>query len=275
MDGHDLGELRRAFRADGVVHVPGLLDADGLALARAAFDWSLAHPGPGASRPFDGIEGSFYQDLCNPAAPTHEVYRRVLHDTAMAPLMAALWDDPQVWFMYEQVFLKEGGDTRRTPWHQDLSYLTVAGDDLAVVWITFDPVAREDSLEFVRGSHRGPLYNTSRFDPDDETAPIFDGLPRLPAIEADRAAYDIVSWAVAPGDAVVFHPAMLHGGAPTHPGGRRRTLTLRFFGRDAVYATRPGLGVAPRVEGLHDLRPGAPFRSPAFPDLTAVAGRTT
>ena len=124
----------------------------------------------------------------------------------------------------------------------------------------------------MRGSHRGTLYNTSAFDPDDETIPIYEGLPTLPDIEGDRDAFDIVSWDVAPGDVLVFHPAMLHGGAPTHPGGRRRTLTLRFFGRDAVYVERPGNGVAPMVEGLHDrLRPGQPFRDDAFPSLTAGA----
>ena len=44
-----------------------------LALAQAAFDWSLANPGPAGSRPFDGIEGAFYQDLGNPAAPGRRV----------------------------------------------------------------------------------------------------------------------------------------------------------------------------------------------------------
>lgn len=269
----DVAALRRAFEDDGVVHVPALLDTDALALAVAAFDWSLANPGPAASRPFASVDGAFYQDLCNAAAPTSEPYRRVLHETPVARLVADLFGDDRVWFMYEQVFLKEGGETRRTPWHQDLSYLSVDGSQLAVMWLTFDEVPAADSLEFVRGSHRGTLYNTSAFVAGDETAPIFEGLPRLPDVEADRSAFDIVSWAVRPGDAVVFHPAMLHGGAPTHPGTRRRTLTLRFFGPDAVYATRPGLGVAPRVAGLHELKPGDPFRSPAFPDLAAVAGR--
>ncbi len=273
MDRPDVDELRSAYRADGVVHVPALLDADDQAVALAAFDWSLANPGPAASRPFESVDGAFYQDLCNPAAPTHDAYRRVLHDTPVAALVARLFGDRHVWFMYEQVFLKVGGETRRTPWHQDLSYLSVDGDDLAVVWIPFDVVPRADSLEFVRGSHRGTLFNTSAFVAGDETAPIHAGLPRLPDVEADRAAFDIVSWAVEPGDALVFHPAMLHGGAPTHPGTRRRTLTLRFFGRDAVYAVRPGLGVAPRVPGLHELNPGDPFRNPAFPDLATATGR--
>ena len=127
----------------------------------------------------------------------------------------------------------------RTPWHQDSSYLAVAGPHLAVAWTTFDPVAKEDGLEFVRGSHKGRLYNGSRFELGDDTAPTHptSSLPRLPDIEADRAAWDLVSWAVEPGDLIVFHPAMLHGGAPTHPGQRRRTLTLRYFGDQSVYVT--------------------------------------
>jgi ectoine hydroxylase-related dioxygenase (phytanoyl-CoA dioxygenase family) len=268
MPAYDLDALRRAYGHDGVVRLEQALDATSLAQARAAFDWSVAHPGPAASRPFEGMQGEFYQDLCNPEAPRDERYDRLLADSALAPLVTRLWGDDEIWFMYEQVFLKEGGENRRTPWHQDAPYLSVEGEHLAVAWISLDPVAKEDSLEFVRGSHRATLYNTSAFDPDDETAPIYDGLPRLPDIERHRSQWDIVSWKIRPGDVLVFHPAMLHGGAPTHPGGRRRTLTLRFFGRDATYVARPGNGVAPMVEGLHDaLAPGAPFRHPAFPKL--------
>ncbi len=272
MTDHDIVSRRRAFQRDGVTIVRAALDDDDLALARAAFDWSLANPGPAASRLFAATEGGFFQDLGNPAALASAAYDEVLRATPIAGLVSELWDDPQIWFMYEQVFLKEGGETRRTPWHQDASYLNVDGDHLAVVWITFEPVAQQDCLEFVRGSHRGPLYNTSAFDADDETIPIFDGLPRLPDIEADRASFDIVSWSVDPGDVVVFHPAMLHGGAPTHAGRRRSTLSLRFFGRDAVYAERPGGRIGPRAPGLHDrLGPGDPFRHDAFPDLTERA----
>ena len=271
MNATDLDALRRDCRRDGAVLVERLLDDRTLALAEDAFRWSLAHPGPAASRPFDGIDGAFYQDLCNPEAPRNEHYQALLRGSPLAELVVGIWDEPQIWFMYEQVFLKEGGENRRTPWHQDAPYLSVEGDHLAVVWISFDHVDKADSLEFVRGSHRSTLYNTSAFDASDETAPIYEGLPRLPDIEADRSRFDIISWEVNPGDVLVFHPAMLHGGAPTHAGVRRRTLTLRFFGRDAVYVSRPGNGVAPMVEGLHErLLPGAPFRHEAFPELTTT-----
>jgi hypothetical protein len=256
--------LAETYARDGVVHLPGALDGRALADALAAWEWSVAHPGPLASNIRQATDATFYQDLYNPDCLTG--YRDMLQASPIPTICAELWGEPAVWFMYEQVFLKEGGEARRTPWHQDSSYLAVDGSHLAVAWITFDACSKEDSLEFVKGSHKGRLYNGSRFDLDDDTAPTHptSSLPRLPDIEATREQWDIAAWAVEPGDLIVFHPKLLHGGAPTHPGGRRRTLTLRFFGEDAVYDPREG-GAGPRVKDFHDrMQAGDPFRHPSF-----------
>jgi ectoine hydroxylase-related dioxygenase (phytanoyl-CoA dioxygenase family) len=273
----EIAGLRSTYAADGVVHIPQALDAATLAQAKAAFDWSMANKGP-LARAFEGGTGLFYNDLLNPNALS--AYRTLLEHSPVADVVAALWGARNVWFLYEQIFLKEGGESRRTPWHQDSSYLPIEGESIAVMWIPFDPVPKADSLEFVRASHRGPLYDGSRFEPGDDTAPLYgDGtMPRLPDIEAERGRYDILSWSCAPGDVLVFHPAILHGGAPTHPGGRRRTLSLRFFGSDAVYADRPTVGgddanLDDSVFGQmrRQLRRGDPFRHSYFPQVRGAA----
>jgi ectoine hydroxylase-related dioxygenase (phytanoyl-CoA dioxygenase family) len=271
MDAQTAAILRKQFRSDGVVCIRSALNRDSMTMAEDSYNWSLAHPGPYASQ-FQGTPDSpdkFYQDLLNGKVLTG--YRRLLEASNAADIVADLWDSPDVWFFYEQVFLKEGGESRRTPWHQDASYLPIDGEQLAVMWITFDPVIKADCLEFVRGSHRGILYDGSRFEPGDDTAPLYGTLPRLPDIEAARDRFDIVSWEVDPGDVLIFHPSMLHGGAPTHGGRHRRTLSLRFFGDDAVFAPRPGnLGrTGENTEtqfGEIRLRLGAgePFRNPSF-----------
>ena len=271
MDAQTAATLRKQFRSDGVVCIRSALDRDSMTMAEESYNWSLAHPGLYASQ-FQGTPGSpdkFYQDLLN--GKVLAGYRHLLEASNAADIVAELWDSPDVWFFYEQVFLKEGGESRRTPWHQDASYLPIDGEQLAVMWITFEPVAKADCLEFVRGSHHGVLYDGSRFEPGDDTAPLYGTLPRLPDIEAARDRFDIVSWDVDPGDVLIFHPSMLHGGAPTHGGRRRRTLSLRFFGDDAVFAPRPGnLGRtgenAETQFGDIKLRLGAgePFRHPSF-----------
>jgi ectoine hydroxylase-related dioxygenase (phytanoyl-CoA dioxygenase family) len=259
----DLAAARETFERDGVVFLPQVLSRADLDAAQAAYDWSLANPGPLASKISQKTDALFYQDLCNPGCVL--AYRDMLQTSPLPALISDIWGTPDVWFMYEQVFLKEGGESRRTPWHQDASYLAAGGGDLAVAWITFDAQPKEDSLEFVKGSHKGPLYDGSRFDVNDDTAPLYpdDQLPRLPDIEARRGEFPVVSYAVEPGDVVLFHLRTLHGGAPTHSGTRRRTLTLRFFGQSTVYETRP-LPAGPRVPGLNSLAPGAPFRNDAF-----------
>ena len=266
----DLPSLRETYARDGVALLPRALHETAVAEALAAYEWSLANPGPGASRIQSRSAATFYQDLYNPRVL--EGYTAMLKSSPLPAIIADIWGAPDVWFMYEQVFLKEGGDARRTPWHQDSSYLAVAGDHLAVAWITFDPMSAADSLEFVRGSHRGVLYNGSRFDLDDDTAPLHagDALPRLPDIEANRADFDIVSFAVEPGDVVLFHPATLHGGGATRSGQRRRTLTLRFFGQNAVYDARPG-PAGPSVQNFHNrMHSGDLFRDPSFLKLSPV-----
>ncbi|MFT4584087.1 MAG: ectoine hydroxylase-related dioxygenase (phytanoyl-CoA dioxygenase family) [Gammaproteobacteria bacterium] len=275
----DAAQLRSQYRDDGAVFIPGALDESCLTLAERCFNWTLENPGPGAGSVLAGTPGTFYQDQANP--DSFPAYREFLCETNVADIAATLFDCENIWLMYEQIWLKDGADTRRTPWHQDLPYLPASGEHLAVMWTCLDRVAKEDSLEFIQGSHCGPLYNPSAFNPEDVAANLFDGeqWPQLPDVDAARGDFPILSWAMEPGDVVVFHPAMLHGGAQTRSGIRRRTLSLRFFGDDAWVAARPHDGMA-NVDGLkhddggrHPLKkmalaePGSRFRHPDFPQL--------
>ena len=259
--------LAQQYRTDGVVCLPGAVDTETLKFLEDGFNWSVSNPSPSASEFYAEGEKCFYQDLCNPRAA--HVYREALTNSSIPDIIAELWESQDVWFLYEQIFFKRGGDVRRTPWHQDTPYLALDGNNVAVMWINFQPLPHAESLEFVRGSHRGTLYDGSAFDPDDDTKPVFGhGLPRLPNIESKREDWDIISWPIELGDVVVFHPSVLHGGAPTPAAATRRTLSLRFFGNDAAYAVRPDPAPAPLVDDLHEkLRPGQAFRHPAFPRL--------
>ena len=255
------------FREDGVLLLKGLLDDVHLAACLDAWRWSVDHPGPLASGLLPGTKGAF-QDLCNP--DSRAVYDRIIHTTPLADVAMQLWAGSPVWYMYEQVFRKQGS-AGRTPWHQDTSYLAVDGAHLIAFWISFESLPLGYGLEFVRGSHRGTLFNTTRFDPVDPTLPVFPSpsMPKLPDIEADRSQFDIVTWATEPGDVIAFHTSTLHGGGAVDTRiTERRTLTLRYFGEHALSAVRPGVA-GPFYTDIRDLEPGKPFRHARFPLVRA------
>jgi len=251
------------YTQDGVVLLKSALREPWLSEVRKAWQWSIDHPGPLAALLTPGSTAT--QDLCNPQSLPH--YQPLLEGSPLKDIAAALMQSSEIWFMYEQVFHKPDSGCPRTPWHQDTSYLAVNGPDLLAMWISLDSVPEAAALEFVRGSHQGPLYNTSRFDPEDATRPIFEStrMPDLPDIEDDRGSFDLVRFATEPGDVLAFHTSMLHGGGATDEAtNRRRTLTLRFFGERSYYDQRPG----PAGPFYTDIRPhivdGEPFRHPRF-----------
>lgn len=226
--------------------------------------------------------GTNVTDSGNTETWKSEQFKRMFRDTPLADLALKFCGGTHLWFYYEQVFLKEGKG-RRTPWHQDTSYLPVDGRNMIRFWITLDASPAESQLEFIKGSHNGVLYNGSRFEEDDDTLPLYVGsdMPILPDIQADRANWDILSWDITPGDALLFHPAILHGGAQNAEGQRRRTIALTFFGDDAHFAVRPnsfadsgpvvaaGAGesaVFKAAEFAH-MKHGDPFRLPGLIQL--------
>src|SRR5258708_13782842 len=75
----DFTSYREAVRTDGVVCLRNAIDPASLRMAEEAYNWSLAHPGTGASR-FSQPDSSatFYQDLANPNAIS--AYRRMLEE---------------------------------------------------------------------------------------------------------------------------------------------------------------------------------------------------
>jgi len=261
--------LQETFAEDGVVHIPQALNTHELQLARGAFEWSLANPGKGASRLIPGTPGSYYGDLANPYC--FDAYTAVNTETKIPMLVARLWAKPNIWFMYEQIFKKTGGDdgksARRTPWHQDQPYYNIDGSQNVSFWIPVDPVPRQWTIEFVAGSHLGSWLMPRTF--LDEQARWFPegAMDEVPDIEAQRGKYPILGWAVEPGDAVAFHMLTLHAAAGVQGNERRRVFSVRLMGDDVVHAPR-AWETSPEFPGLKDdLAAGVAMNHPLFPLL--------
>src|ERR1700691_533006 len=100
---------------DGVVHLPGALTAEGLARVEAGVDAALASPSDHAKRFYPKEAATFHED-------TGHRLLGVVREAGIDTTLAALWGLPDFWYLGEQLFLKQGGRVRRTPWHQDTSY---------------------------------------------------------------------------------------------------------------------------------------------------------
>ncbi len=231
--------LAAAYERDGALLIQNAFNPAEMAMVEDAFEWRRANPGINAMLMYPQENAVYFQETGN----SHRVplFEKLLRESRAADLAAELFGSGPVWFVGEQLFLKEGGHSRRTPWHQDGSYIPFGGKKIVVMWIPLESLPAEATLEVVRGSHKGPLYNGMIFDPNDDTTPRYDhpDFPRLPDIQADRKAWDILSQPIQRGDALVFHTGTLHGGGGTVPGMRRRSLTLRFIGDDAVRTFLP------------------------------------
>ncbi len=255
------------FQRDGAVCLRGVLTPADVQRLADGIDANLAAPSPRAIRASrSGDPGLFIEDFCN--WRDNPAYRATAIDTALPQVAARLMRSPTVRLYHDHMLTKEARTSTPTPWHQDQPYYNVAGKQNVSFWIPVDPVPLESTLEFVAGSHLGPWLMPRTF--MDQQARWFPegSLADLPNIEADRSQFDIIGWALEPGDAVAFHMLALHAAAGSTT--RRRVFSMRYLGEDMRHAPRRWK-TSPDFPGLADELPaGAPMRHPLFPLLVGT-----
>ncbi len=168
-------------------------------------------------------------------------------------------------FFYDQLFVKPAGCHVATPWHQDVTFWPVEGEQLCSIWITFDDVSRESSgLEFVRGSHRWP-NRYKAVTPDYNPYMMDSDLEDPPDIDSHREDFDLVCWDMQPGDVILFNSLVVHGSTGNHTTDQpRRAFSTRWAGDDVCFAPRHA---TMPLFWQHDLEPGDPLGGPLFPRI--------
>ena len=239
------------YERDGYVCLRGVFHTDWVEYMRDAVEEAAASPGPLAqvyTKP-EGAGRSWGDHACWKRIP--EFRNFIFHSPAPA-IAARLTGSPHVNLFYDHLIVKEPGTVQRTPWHQDQPYWAVRGWQIITLWTPFDPVPAHNSLEVIRGTHRGEAYNPFHF----TTRQPFEGtgLPLMPDIESNRQDYKVVAHEMEPGDCLVLHAMMIHG-APgnTRSEERRRVLITHWAGADARYKVVEGeLAINATDPGLED-----------------------
>ena len=250
------------FRRDGGVWIPGLLAPEWLRLIEQGIERNLKHPGPLAKMHEPGDPGEFFDDYCNfQVIPEYQI---LLAESPIVDVMARLLQSEKLWLYCDQIFVKEGY-SQRTRWHQDEPYWVAEGENMATMWIATQVLSEEETLEFVRGSRKLPSFD-HRMNGGIMTSLTSKATP-IPDVENERGKWDIVSHASQPGDVLVFHPGVLHGGGSMRDGGTRASLGLRFFGDGTRYIERE-MQPDPAFPGISaTLRPGDPLVHSWFPQV--------
>jgi hypothetical protein len=259
------------YRRDGAVLLKGVLTAEEVRLLETGVDEAYANPGRRSQivRSPEGEGETFVE-----TSPSHYSagLRELLAQGVPAQIAARVMQTPSAQLIFEQIFYKTKGRIVPTPWHQDTPFLRVRGMDMVRVWLTCDVSPRDITVQMVRGSHLwNVVYSTGAAEEGrqvvrpDETYYTNDGigdpgLPIAPDIERHRDSFDILSFDVEPGDALVFQGNMLHGasGRLQHDTPRRAFATV-WGGPELRYHAPRGKSFPP--PGNRDVEPaqGAPI----------------
>ncbi|MEL7042581.1 MAG: phytanoyl-CoA dioxygenase family protein [Pseudomonadota bacterium] len=277
------------YETHGFVHLKGILDADWIETAEAAFNDVMSadpetvhHADLGemanmvSSMGAKTLEDAPDRSSSAEAKPTGKFWVRSFNWSRIESLAnigtrgplpeiaASLMGASRINFYGDQLFLKEPMSIRRTAFHQDATYFHLEGNQCCTMWIPLDKVDTENStMGYVRGSHKGPLYLPNTF-VSQMPMPGASGHAQLPDIEGNEIDYDIVYCEAEPGDVIIHHVRTLHGSTGnTSPIRRRRAVGLRYIGEDVRYLERDG---APAdSQRSPNLKDGDVMDSPEFP----------
>jgi len=242
------------YETDGVVHVRAAVDAPLVERMLEAVDDVIAAPsrfGGTMTRPDD--PGMYFQD--RHLFPTNPAFRDFLTATPLGAMAAQATGSSEIRAYYEHVFVKEPGTQENFVWHQDRPYWAVDGSQICSSWLALTSAdVASSALEFVRGSHRWartfrPEYPALEGrSPKEVEAALWQGLAEhlssfdetCPAFEDDPGTYEVISFAVEPGDALLFNFRTVHRSGPNSGAHRRTAIAWRWLGDDAYWAPKPG-----------------------------------
>ena len=229
---------RAAYARDGAAIVKGVIPDEWVVFMREAVARLIEDSDPSSPNYADDGDPRFFS-LTFPWM-FHDAFKAwAIHGPLKDVAHQVLTDAEKVIFFYDQIFAKEPGATKRTPWHQDLPFLPVKGDQQIRIWVPFDKVTVDNgAVHYLRGSHQwGKIYHPIGF----KNVPIitdtyinspYEDMPDF------EASYDTYDWLVAeaePGDLLLHHPRTVHGSLGNLTDDYRRAITSFYVGDQATW----------------------------------------
>ena len=224
------------YQTDGVIIVKDIFK-DWVEPLKKGFQKVLDNPSKHGRENVSDNNGRFFEDYCN--WERIEEFKDCIFNSPGAQIVTEATNSKSAQIFHEHVFIKEPGTNKETPWHQDMPYYCVSGDQTVSFWLPLESREQSVSLKCLAGSHSFPKEirptswsNNDSFYEDNEA---FMDLPNI-----DNGDFEIKQWATEPGDVVAFNFKLIHGANANIVDGLSRTLSFRLLGDDVVYRQRLG-----------------------------------
>ena len=141
------------YQDDGVIIIKEIFK-DWIEPLRKGFQKVLENPSQHGRENVDDNKGRFFEDYCN--WERIKEFKDCIFNSSGAQIVAEATNSKSSQIFHEHIFIKDPGTHKETPWHQDMPYYCVDGNDTGSFWIPLDEVDQKNNLKLVLGSHKWP-----------------------------------------------------------------------------------------------------------------------
>jgi len=249
------------YQKDGVLIVKDIFK-DWIDPLRNGFQKVLENPSKHGRENVDDNNGRFFEDYCN--WERIKEFKDCILNSLGPQIVAEATNSKSIQIFHEHIFIKEPGTNKETPWHQDMPYYCVDGNDTGSFWIPLDEVDKKNNLKLILGSHQwSKLIRPTKWSDNQSWYKENSCFMDLPKVE--KFKNDILIPELNLGDAVLFNFKTVHSSTGNNTLKSRRAFSMRFIGDDVRYISRGG-ATSPPFDGIN-LKSGDLMREDWFPRI--------
>ncbi len=251
-------EQIKHYKEDGVILIKEVF-LPWIEKLKIGFEKVLKNPGPHArENVIEKDKGSFFEDYCNWQRINE--FKEFIENSPAAEIVAQSTNSKNIKIFHEHIFSKDPGTSKETPWHQDLPYYCIDGNDTGSFWIPLNNVSKDNSLKVLKGSHNLPkLIRPTKWSNNQSWYKNNNNFMDIPEIKEDK----IFNTEMKIGDAILFNFKVLHSTSGNSDNKSRKAFSVRFIGDDVTYKDRHG-ETSPPFDGIN-LKTGDKMRNDWFP----------